>query len=51
MSFSHTDADIEYTLKAYDDVLPIIKKAVADGNAKDLLKGEVLEMVFRKTKY
>jgi glutamate-1-semialdehyde 2,1-aminomutase len=51
MSFSHTDADIEYTLKAYDDVLPIIKKVVADGNAKDLLKGEVLEMVFRKTKY
>ena len=51
MSFSHTDADIEYTLKAYDDVLPIIKKAVVDGNAKDLLKGEVLEMVFRKTKY
>ena len=51
MSFSHTDADIEYTLKAYDDVLPIIKKAVADDNAKDLLKGEVLEMVFRKTKY
>jgi len=51
MSFSHTDADIEYTLKAYDDVLPIIKKAVADGNAKHLLKGEVLEMVFRKTKY
>ena len=51
MSFSHTDADVEYTLKAYDDVLPIIKKAVADGNAKDLLKGEVLEMVFRKTKY
>jgi glutamate-1-semialdehyde 2,1-aminomutase/spore coat polysaccharide biosynthesis protein SpsF len=51
MSFSHSDADVEYTLKAYDDVLPIIKKAVEDGNAKDLLKGEVLEMVFRKTKY
>jgi glutamate-1-semialdehyde 2,1-aminomutase/spore coat polysaccharide biosynthesis protein SpsF len=51
MSFSHSDADIEYTLKAYDDVLPIIKKAVEDGNAKDLLKGEVLDVVFRKTKY
>jgi glutamate-1-semialdehyde 2,1-aminomutase/spore coat polysaccharide biosynthesis protein SpsF len=51
MSFSHSDADIEYTLIAYDNVLPIIKKAVAEGNAKDLLKGEVLEMVFRKTKY
>lgn len=51
MSFSHTDADIDYTLQAYDDVLPIIKKAVADGNAKELLKGEVLDVVFRKTKY
>jgi glutamate-1-semialdehyde 2,1-aminomutase/spore coat polysaccharide biosynthesis protein SpsF len=51
MSFSHTDADIEYTLQAYDDVLPIIKKAVQDGNAKDLLKGDVLDVVFRKTKY
>ena len=51
MSFSHTDADVEYTLQAYDDVLPIIKKAVEDNNAKDLLKGDVLDVVFRKTKY
>jgi glutamate-1-semialdehyde aminotransferase len=51
MSFSHSEEDIAYTLEAYDDALPVIKKAVADGNAKDLLKGEVLEMVFRKTKY
>jgi glutamate-1-semialdehyde 2,1-aminomutase len=51
MSFSHSDADIDYTLKAYEEVLPIIKKAIADGNAKELLKGEVLDVVFRKTKY
>jgi glutamate-1-semialdehyde 2,1-aminomutase len=46
--FSHTDEDIEYTLKAYADVLPILKKAVAEDNVKALLKGEPVEAVFRK---
>ena len=48
MSFSHTDADIEYTLKAYRDVLPILKKAVAEKNVSGYLKGEPVEPVFRK---
>ena len=30
MCFSHTDEDIDYTLKAYRDVLPILKKAVEE---------------------
>ena len=49
MCYSHTDEDIAYTLKAYEDVLPILKKAVEEGNVKDLLKGEPLEAVFRRT--
>lgn len=49
MSFSHTDEDIEYTLKAYEQVLPILKKAVEDGNVKELLRGEPVQPVFRKT--
>ncbi len=48
MCFSHTDADIEYTLKAYADVLPLLKKAVEENNVKALLKGEPVEAVFRK---
>jgi glutamate-1-semialdehyde aminotransferase len=48
MSFSHTDEDIEYTLKAYRDVLPILKKAVEEKDVKKYLKGEVLDVVFRK---
>ncbi|HTA26605.1 MAG TPA: aminotransferase class III-fold pyridoxal phosphate-dependent enzyme [Bacteroidia bacterium] len=48
MCFSHTNEDIEYTLKAYMDVLPILKKAVEDDNVKALLKGEPVEAVFRK---
>jgi glutamate-1-semialdehyde 2,1-aminomutase len=49
MSFSHTDADVEYTLSAYREVLPILKKAVAENNVKGYLKGETVEPVFRKT--
>jgi glutamate-1-semialdehyde aminotransferase len=49
MSFSHTDEDIDYTLKAYEQVLPILKKAVDDGNASELLRGKPVQPVFRKT--
>jgi glutamate-1-semialdehyde aminotransferase len=49
MSFSHTDEDIEYTLKAYRDVLPILKKAVEEKDIKNYLRGEPVEPVFRKT--
>ena len=49
MSFSHTDEDVEYTLKVYREVLPILKKAVEDNNVKGYLRGEPVEPVFRKT--
>ena len=48
MSFSHSDGDIEYTLKTYNEVLPILKKAVDENNVKDLLRGEPVGPVFRK---
>ena len=48
MSYSHTDEDVEYTLKAYRDVLPILKKAVGDKNVAGYLKGDPVEPVFRK---
>ncbi len=51
MSYSHTDEDIAYTLKAYREVLPILKKAVEDGNVRELIKGEPVQPVFRKTKF
>jgi glutamate-1-semialdehyde aminotransferase len=49
MSFSHTDEDVEYTLKVYREVLPILKKAVEENNVKGYLRGEPVEPVFRKT--
>mgnify|MGYP001554199199 CR=1 FL=1 len=48
ISFSHTDKDIDYTLKVYDEVLPIVKKAVADGNVREQLKGEPVSAVFKR---
>lgn len=49
MCLSHSDEDIEYTLKAYREVLPILKKAVDEKNVAGYLKGEPVEPVFRKT--
>ena len=48
MCYSHSDEDINYTLSAYREVLPIVKEAILSGNIKQYLKGEVLEAVFRK---
>jgi len=48
ISFSHTDADVEYTLKVYREVLPILKKAVDKNIVMRYLKGEPLAPVFRK---
>jgi glutamate-1-semialdehyde aminotransferase len=49
MCFSHSDTDVEYTLKAYQYVLPILKKAIDENDVKTYLKGEPVEPVFRKT--
>jgi len=48
MCFTHSDEDIAYTLKAYREVLQLLKNAVEQKNVADLLKGDPLEMVFRK---
>ncbi|MBK8550338.1 MAG: aminotransferase class III-fold pyridoxal phosphate-dependent enzyme [Ignavibacteria bacterium] len=49
MCYSHTDEDIKYTLKAYEDVLPVLQKAVNEKNVGSCLKGDTVEPVFRKT--
>lgn len=49
MSYSHSDADVEYTLSAYREALPILKKAVEEGDVRKHLRGEPVEPVFRKT--
>lgn len=49
MCFSHSYNDIKHTLKVYEEVLQILKKAVEEKNVKGYLKGELLEPVFRRT--
>ncbi len=48
MSFSHTDEDIAYTLKAYREALAYLKEAIESKNPLEYLKGEPVEAVFRK---
>ncbi len=47
--FSHSDEDVAYTLSVYEEVLPILKKAVEAKNVRAMLRGEPVEPVFRKT--
>ncbi len=49
MSFSHSDEDIEYTLKVYRSVLPMLKEAVEKNLVTTLLQGEPVQPVFRRT--
>jgi glutamate-1-semialdehyde aminotransferase len=51
MSYSHSDEDVAAVLAAYAEVLPMLKEAILNDNVAQQLKGEVLEMVFRKAKY
>ena len=46
--YSHSNEDIEYTLRAYNTVFEIIKDAVAKDKVKKMLKGEPVQPVFRK---
>jgi glutamate-1-semialdehyde 2,1-aminomutase len=48
MMYSHTHMDIQYTLKAYANVLLILKEAIESEDVKSYLIGEPLEPVFRK---
>lgn len=48
MSFSHSDADVEYTLQALEESLNILRKAVEENKIKEMLRGEPVQPVFRK---
>ncbi len=49
MSFSHSDNDVDYTLQALEESLAILKKAVEQNRLKEMLRGEPVQPVFRKT--
>jgi glutamate-1-semialdehyde aminotransferase len=49
MCYTHNDQDIDYTLKTYAEVLPMVADAVANDTLEKQLKGAPVEPVFRKT--
>lgn len=49
MSYSHSEEDIDFTLRAYREVLPLLKKAVEEGDIRKYLHGEPVGPVFRRT--
>ncbi len=51
MCFSHSDADVQFTLDAYDDIFPAFKQLIDSNTVTSALKGQVVEAVFRKVKY
>jgi hypothetical protein len=48
MSYSHSDADVDYTLQAFEQSLAVLKNAVDNNKLKETLKGEPVQPVFRK---
>jgi len=48
MSFSHSDADVDYTLLALEESLSDLKKAVQENKLKESLRGIPVQPVFRK---
>jgi glutamate-1-semialdehyde 2,1-aminomutase len=48
LSFTHNDTVIEMLLEAYCEVLPILKKALENGNMERYLEGRPVQPVFRK---
>ena len=47
LSFSHSDADIQQTLEAYEKALQFIQNAMENGRLEDALEGSLVENVFR----
>lgn len=47
VALSHTDADVDYTLRVYRDALKRLSIAIASGNPAQSLEGEAVQAVFR----
>ena len=49
LSFAHREEDVAHLLAAYENVLGVVKTALADGDVARRLRGAPLEPVFRRT--
>ena len=48
LCYSHSDQDIDYTLRVYRTVLEILSQAVREGDVAERLEGKPVEPVFRR---
>jgi glutamate-1-semialdehyde aminotransferase/spore coat polysaccharide biosynthesis protein SpsF (cytidylyltransferase family) len=48
LCYSHSDEDIDYTLRVYRTVMEILAQAVKAGNVRERLEGEPVQPVFRR---
>lgn len=46
--FSHSNKDVDYTLRVYRTVFEIVKDAIGKDKVKRLIEGDVIQPVFRK---
>jgi len=49
MCYSHTEADLDYTLAAYGEALAELKSALANNDVAGRLRGKPVQPVFRRT--
>ena len=49
MCYSHTEADLDYTLEAFGEVLAELKGALETGDLASRLRGKPVQPVFRRT--
>ena len=49
MCYSHTEADLDYTLEAFGEVLAELKGALEAGDLESRLRGRPVQPVFRRT--
>lgn len=47
LSYAHSEADVDRLLSAYDEVLPLLRDAVANHAVRQLLKAEPLKPLFK----
>ncbi|MBK8010200.1 MAG: aminotransferase class III-fold pyridoxal phosphate-dependent enzyme [Deltaproteobacteria bacterium] len=50
VSFAHSESDVEYALKSYEDALDVLDRAVRAGEVRARLRGTPVQPVFRKVK-
>jgi glutamate-1-semialdehyde 2,1-aminomutase/spore coat polysaccharide biosynthesis protein SpsF len=46
LSYSHSDADVDYLISAYADLFPLLRTHVREGTLRGALRGKPLQPVF-----